>query len=164
MSQFRFVPIAYVESAFEALSIHISSTYPELMVVANYFEQSYLGLYSIDGNRAGDKFSIKHWNHYAMVLVDPNYPRTSNMIEGFHLGFKSKVNRPKPTVQEYFKAVRDQQVSTDYHLDRLEQGMTPAKKRKTNNHVLYNICLNFEEYDCILNYLFEVAKYFGHEV
>ena len=159
-----FVPIAYVESAFEALSIHISSTYPELMVVANYFEQSYLGLYSIDGNRAGDKFSIKHWNHYAMVLVDPNYPRTSNMIEGFHLGFKSKVNRPKPTVQEYFKAVRDQQVSTDYHLDRLEQGMTPAKKRKTNNHVLYNICLNFEEYDCILNYLFEVAKYFGHEV
>ena len=31
------------------------------------------------------------------------------------------------------------------------------------HHVLY-ICLNFEEYDCILNYLFEVAKYFGHEV
>ena len=82
-----------------------------------------------------------------MVFVDPNYPRTSNMIEGFHLGFKSKVNRPKPTVQEYFKAVGDQQVSTDYHLDRLEHGMTPAK-----------------EYDCILNYLFEVAKYFGHEV
>ena len=54
-----------------------------------------------------------------MVFVDPNYPRTSNMIEGFHLGFKSEVNRPKPTVQEYFKAVRDQQVSTDYHLDRL---------------------------------------------
>ena len=69
-----------------------------------------------------------------MVFVDPNYPRTSNMIKGFHLGFKSKVNRPKPTVQEYFKAVRDQQVSTDYHLDRLEQGMTPVKKRKTNNH------------------------------
>ena len=69
-----------------------------------------------------------------MVFVDPNYPRTSNMIEGFHLGFKSKVNRPKPTVQEYFKAVGDQQVSTDYHLDRLEHGMTPAKKRKTNNH------------------------------
>ena len=68
-----------------------------------------------------------------MVLVDPDYPRTSNMVEGFHLGFKSKVNRPKPMVQEYFRAIRDQQVTTDYHL---AAGMTPAKKRKTNNHVL----------------------------
>jgi hypothetical protein len=133
-----FVPIAYVKSAFEALSVHISSTYPELMVIVHYFEQNYLGLYSIDGNRAGNKLSIKHWNHYEMVLVDPNYPRTSNMIEGSHLGFKSKVNRPKATVQECFRAVHDQQVSTDYHLDRPEQGMTPTKKRKTNNHVLYN--------------------------
>ena len=87
-----------------------------------------------------------------MVFVNPNYPRTSNMIEGFHLGFKSKVNRPKPTVQEYFKAVGDQQVSTNYHLDRLEHGMTPALRNVKltimgggPNHVLYNICLNFEE-------------------
>ena len=51
-----------------------------------------------------------------MVLVDPDYPRTSNMVEGFHSGFKSKVNRPKSSVQEYFRAIRDQQVTTDYHL------------------------------------------------
>ena len=105
----------------------------------------------MNGTRAGNKYNIEYWNHYATVIVDPEYPRTSNMVEGFHLGFKSKVNRPRPTVQEYFRAIRDQQVTTDYHLDRLAHGMTPAKKRKTTNHVIYEICLN-------------VAKYFGHEV
>ena len=81
---------------------------------------------------------------YEMVLIDPDYPRTSNMVEGFHLGFKSKVNRPKPSVQEYFRAIRDQQVTTDYYLDK--------------------ICRDFLEYDSVLNYMFKVAEYFGHEL
>ena len=159
-----FVPLEHIESAFEALSMHIAGIYPQLMQIVNYFEQYYLGLAQPDGTRACTKYSIEHWNHYAMVLVDPEYPRTSNMVEGFHLGFKSKVNRPKPSVQEYFRAIRDQQVTTDYHLDRLANGMTPAKKRKTNNHLLYKICLDFEEYESVLEYMFEVAKYFGHDV
>ena len=57
------------------------------------------GLAQPNGTRAGSKFSIEHWNHYSMVLIDPEYPRTSNMVEGFHLGFKCKVNRPKPSFQ-----------------------------------------------------------------
>ena len=39
------------------------------------------------------------------------------MVEGFHRGFKSRVNRSKPTLQEYIRA-REQQVITDYHIDR----------------------------------------------
>ena len=65
---------------------------------------------------------------------------------------------------KYFRAIRDQQVTTDYHLDRLAAGMTPAKKRKTRNHVLYKICGDFLEYDSVLNYMFKVAEYFGHEL
>jgi hypothetical protein len=157
-----FVPLEHIESAFEALSVHVAGTYPELMAIVYYFEQTYLGLALPDGTRAGTKFSIEHWNHHAMVLIDPNYPRTSNMVEGFNLGFKCKVNRPKPSVQEYFRAIRDQQVTTDCHLDRLAAGLTPAKKRKTTNHVLYNICKDFHEYDTILSYMFKVAEYLGH--
>ena len=93
-----------------------------------------------------------------MQLVDPDYPHTSNMVEGF----KSKDNRPKPSVQEYFRANRDQQVTTDYHLDRLAHDMTPAKKRKNLNLVLYDICVNFDQYDSVLSYMFKVAEYFGH--
>jgi hypothetical protein len=113
-----------------------------------------------NGTRAGTKFSIEHWNHYSMVLIDPEYPRTSNMVEGFHLLFKCKVNRPKPSVQEY----RDQLVTTDYHLDRLAAGTTPAKGRKTSNHILYDICKDFDTHDTVLGYMFKVAEYFGHQL
>ena len=131
------------------------------MQIVNYFEQNYLGLPQPDGTRTGFKYRIGHWN--VMVLVDPDYPRTSNMVEGFHSDLKSKVNRHKPSVQENFRAIRDQQVTTDYHLDRLAHGMTPAKKSKNLNHVLYDICVNFNKYDSVLSYLFKVAKYFGHK-
>ena len=48
------------------------------------------------------------------------------MVEGFHRGFKTRVNRSKPSVQEYFRAIKEQQVVTDYHLDRLAVGKTPS--------------------------------------
>ena len=86
------------------------------------------------------------------------------MVEGFHLGLKAKVNRPRPTVQEYFRAIRDQQVTTDFHQDRLASGTTQAKKRRTSYHVLYEICSKFDQHDSILAYLLEVAKYFGNDV
>ena len=85
------------------------------------------------------------------------------MVEGFHRGFKSRVNRPKPSVQEYFRAIRDQQVITDYHIDRMSAGITPSKKRKTNNDGLYDICCDFATYPSVLDYLFAIAKYFGHK-
>ena len=67
-------------------------------------------------------------------------------------------------MQEYFRAIRDHQVTTDYHLDRLahSHGMTPAKKRKYLNHVLYDICVNVNQYDS-LSCMFKVAEYFGHK-
>ena len=66
-----FVPLEHIESAFEALSMHIAGTYPELMAIVNYFELTYLGLAQLYGTRAGTKFGIEHWNHYEMVLIDP---------------------------------------------------------------------------------------------
>ena len=42
--------------------------------------------------------------------------------------------------------------------------MTPAKKRKNLNHVLYDICVNFNQYDSVLSYMFKVAEYFGHKL
>ena len=86
------------------------------------------------------------------------------MVEGFHRGFKTRVNRARPTVQEYFRAIREQQVTTDFHLDRLAVGLTPSKKRKTSNEDLYQICSRFEEYPSVLEYMFAVAEFFGHSV
>ena len=67
-----------------------------------------------------------------------------------------------PSVQEYFRAVREQQVMTDFHLDRLEANITPSKRRKTNHLELYNIVIKYETYESNLSYLFDIAKHFGH--
>ena len=114
-------------------------------------------------DRVAARFPARFWNHYDTILNDCNFPRTSNMVEGFHRGFKTRVNRPKHSVQEYFRAIREQQVVTDFHLDRLECGKTPSKRRKTTNDVLYDICVSYPTFSSKLEYLFEVAKYFGHD-
>ena len=78
------------------------------------------------------------------------------MIEGFHRAFRTRVNRGSGSVQEYFIAIRQQQILTDFHLDRLEDGITPAiKKRKNTNVELQDICKEFSEhYENIIIYLY----------
>ena len=104
------------------------------MVVVNYFEKTYLG----------------------SAIVDSE--------EGFHRGFKTRVNRPKPSVQEYFRAIKEQQVVTDYHLDRLAVGKTPSKKRRISSSILYDLCSFYTTYPTKIEYLFAVAKYFGNNI
>jgi hypothetical protein len=76
-----FVPLANIENAFEALSIHIAGLYPELLALINYFEHSYLGQETPDGSRNSPQLPMESWNHHAAIMVDPEYPRTSNMVE-----------------------------------------------------------------------------------
>ena len=59
--------------------------------------------------------------------------------------------------------VRNQQITSDFHLDRLVHGMTPAKKRQTSNDVLYQNCEDLSQCNLVLSYIFEVAKCFGHD-
>ena len=156
-----FVPIADIDDAFYEVTYYIQSTYPQLMFVLNYFENTYLGGVSVDHEeRILPRFPSRFWNHFDAILYDPNFPRTSNMVEGFHRGFRTRVHRPKPSVQEYFRAIDQQQVMTDYHLDRLVGGKTPSKRRRMNNHELYDICKSYSTFSSKLEYLIAVAKCF----
>ena len=81
-----FVPIADVEDVFYEITYYIQSNYPQLMVVVNYFENTYLGSVIVDKEeRVPPKFPLGFWNHYSRILKDPEFPRTSNMLEGFLL-------------------------------------------------------------------------------
>ena len=86
------------------------------------------------------------------------------MVEGFHRGFRTRISKAKPSVQSYFKAIREQQVLTDFHIDRLEGGITPTKRRRVDHGGLADICKRFSEYDNRMTYLFAIASYFGHDV
>ena len=97
-----FVPVADVEEAFYEITFYIQSNYPQLMSVVNYFEKTYLGAVTVDNEVRVPPtyYPVGFWNHFDRILWDPEFPRTSNMVEGFHRGFKIRVNRPKPSVQD----------------------------------------------------------------
>ena len=134
------------------------------MKLVDYFEKNYLGELKPESEvRQPPLFPVEFWNHYVTVCADPEFPRTSNMVEGFHRGFRTRIHRARPSVTEYFRAVREQQVITDFHVDRLEVGICPSKRRKTTHHELYEIVSKYETYESNLAYLFDIAKHFGHE-
>ena len=84
-----FVPVADIEEAFYKITYCIQTSYPKLMVVVNYFEKTYLGAVTVDNEvRVPPTYPVKFWNHFDRILRD--------MVEGFHRGFKTRVNRPKP--------------------------------------------------------------------
>ena len=92
-----FVPLSSIEDAFEALSVHVAGTFPELLAVVNYFENSYLGQATPEGPRTSPRFPVQFWNHHSTIMVDPDYPRTSNFVEGFHRGSTEPVLRFRST-------------------------------------------------------------------
>ena len=93
-----------------------------MMYVVNY-----LGSVIVDSEvRMPPAFPLEFWNHYDRIIADPKFPQTSNMVDGFHRVLKTRVNRPKTLVHEYYRTIREQQVITDFHIDRLEEvGKTP---------------------------------------
>ena len=159
-----FVPICDIEDIFYELTYYIQSTYPMLMTIVDYFEKTYLGLNVVhQDERATARFPPEYWNYYDRVISDCDFPRTSNMVEGFHRGFKTRVHRPKPSVHEYGLAIIAQQSITDFHADRVEVGVTPSKRRRVSNEVLQTLCMSYQGFDNKLEYLYAVAKYFGND-
>ena len=117
-------------------------------------------IYILAGDKKGDTYS--YVLNIMKYFFDQHCP--VDMVEGFHRGFKTRVNRPKPSVQEYVRAVREEQVMTDYHLDRLSVGKTPSKRRRTCHTHLYDICSFYSTYPSKIEYVFAVAKYFGNDI
>jgi hypothetical protein len=73
------------------------------------------------------------------IMVEPKYPRTINMVEGFHHGLRTRVIRERPTVQEYLREIRGQQVTIDSHQNRhsarliLPKSVEPVTKISTRS-------------------------------
>ena len=65
--------------------------------------------------------------------------------------------------QEYGRAIIEHQATTDYHVDRVEVGITPTKRRRVCNEDLNAICISYQSFDNKLEYLFAVAKHFGND-
>ena len=90
-----FVPVTDFEVVFYEITYYIQTNYPKLMCIVNYFEKTYLGSVIVDSEvRLLPAYPLGFWNHFARIIRDPEFPRTSNMVEGFHRGFKSRAQSP----------------------------------------------------------------------
>ena len=103
-----------------------------------YFEKYYIGelVYDFDNEstyRTVPTYPPERWNFFSGLITDADIPRTNNMVEGFHRGFRYRFLRGSATVFEYVAGIKEQQVLTDYHLDRLEKSIMPAKRGRPNN-------------------------------
>jgi hypothetical protein len=88
-----------VEDAFHSATFHIQMNSPELMVVLNYFENTYFGqVVPETEERTTPRFPISFWNHHERISVDPTFPRTSNLVEGFHGAFRTRLSKSKPII------------------------------------------------------------------
>ena len=140
------------------------TTYPKFISVYDYFERNYLGRLDING-RKDPVFLPKYWNYYDDVAEGVVLPRTTNCVEGFHRGMKLRLTHDHPTVAKYVLALKQQQRTTDFELNRLDYGIdiTAArkKKKKMNEDSLRTHVLNYSSIP-LEQYIAELAEITGY--
>lgn len=126
-----FVPPLDVIGAFEDLleSEFYIENEEQLQQVLNYFEDTWIGRPTRQGQRRNPKFSINMWNCHAAVAE--NLQKTNNTIEGWHRAFGELVGASHTSVWKFLKAIKKEQSSQDIKMERFIAGEnTNASRRK----------------------------------
>ena len=76
------------------VTTYVARTFHELVAAFNYFDNSYLRQATPEGPRISPKFPVQFGTtlHDSTIMVDPDCSRISDLVEGFHRGFKMRVN------------------------------------------------------------------------
>ena len=89
-----------------------------------YFESTWMGT----PNRPA-RFDHLSWNQYDCCLA--GLPRSSNLAEGWHNGFRSLVQCSNPTIWKFLEALKLEQGLTDQKItDRLMRRPPPQRAAK----------------------------------
>ena len=119
-----FLPIEDVVDAW----IELKPTIPfDMDDFSRYFEYTWIGT---TGQRA--LFRPSAWNHHDASLA--LLPRSSNMAEGWHNGFRSLVRCSNPTIWSFLDALKLEQGLTDQKIaERLLLHPAPPRSKKLVN-------------------------------
>ena len=99
-----FVPPELVSWSFQQLVM----IFPEnASPLCRYFEENYIGLLSLNGERNSPLFSISLWNNFH--LVPQGLPRSTNLVEAWHRGFLSTCGCHHPTVWKFIHFLKTEQ-------------------------------------------------------
>ena len=91
------------------------------------------------------KFSPRIWSVYERVLNDE--PRTTNMLEGWHIRFNTLVARSHPNIFDFISRLRSEQARTDALISKLVMGEAPKFTRRnvlSKNQRIKNVVQQFD--------------------
>ena len=145
-----FVPLGDVEMAWR----HLKPTIPDDMApFTSYFETTWMGTSATE-----PLFDTWSWNQNEAVLA--HLPRSSNIAEGWHNGFKNLVGCSHPTVWKFLDSLKLEQALTDEKIaKRLNRDAPPPRIPKwiKYDEDLDKIVNSYDSYSTVMDYLKAVA-------
>lgn len=154
-----FVPPANVIQAFEQL-VDDGGFPAEALVIANYFEDTYIGRAMRRGRRQQSLFPVELWNVYNRTI--DNQQRTNNDIEGWHRGFQAACGTLFPNIYRFIDALKRQQSMHNFEITQMVAGMPrnqPNKKYAAISTRIRGIVQDYENRN-IIDYLRGIAYNF----
>ena len=129
---------------------YLKPTLPSDMdAFARYYESTWMGTSS-----TSPLFDKDTWNQYDACQA--GVPRSSNLAEGWHNGFRSLVGCAHPTVWKFLDALKLEQSLTDLKITQhlMRQPLEPRQPKWIRFDQRLNAVIeNYDEYDDILTYL-----------
>ena len=135
-----FVPPELFDWSFQQLIM----TFPEnAFPLYRYFEENYIGILNLNGERNTPLFPISLWNNFH--LVPQGLPRSTNLIEAWLCGFQSTCGCHHPTIWKFIDCLKREQGNVELKELRFTHGEDPKKTKKSidNEKAILNLVTSF---------------------
>lgn len=135
-----FVHLGDVEESWQLLKPTLPSSMDSF---AEYYERTWVGTSS-----SPPLFSPWMWNQHDTVMS--GLPRSSNIAEGWHNGFRSLLGCSNPTIWRFIDVLKKEQDLTDWKIaQKLMRSPAPPRQKKwiDFDRRLNNIIAAYDDYD-----------------
>ena len=154
MGAIPFVPIDDVDMVWRLLKPTLPS---DMASFIQYYESTWIGTSSTP-----PLFAQWSWNQYDACQA--GLPRSSNMAEGWHNGFKSLVNCSHPTIWKFLDSLKLEQALTDVKLAKnlMREPVEPRQQKWIKfDQRLDRLIESYDDFNDVLEYLRSVGCLMG---
>ena len=121
----------------------------DLTDIVAYYERTWIG-----SAASVPLFSPWMWNHYESVMAA--LPRSSNIAEGWHNGFRSLMGASNPTIWRFLDVLKMEQDITDWKISQkmMRRAPPPQEPRWAEYDIELSRLINsYDDYDDKIDYL-----------
>ena len=145
-----FVPVDDIDLAWRLLKPTIPT---DMAAFTTYFEHTWIGTSS-----SSPLFDTWSWNQHETVLA--RLPRSSNLAEGWHNGFKSLVSCTNPTLWKFLDCLKLEQAITDTKIASFLNRDDPPRRQSKwikYDERLDRVINSYDRYTDVMEFLTVVA-------